>query len=61
MSDFNNHDVRSPKSTLRSRQTNKIIIMAKTTVKSGNPHPDRMPSTTGERSGKRRSNNPTKK
>lgn len=34
--------------------------MAKTTVKPGNPHPDRMPSTTGKPSGKKRSSNPPK-
>ena len=35
--------------------------MAKTTIRKGNPYPDRMPSTTGKPSGGGRSNNPPKK
>jgi len=34
--------------------------MAKTTVKPGNPNPSGMPSTTGNKSGGGRSNNPPK-
>lgn len=35
--------------------------MGKTTVKPGNPNPKGMPSTTGNPSGGKRSNNPPKK
>lgn len=48
---------------VENKDNNKLKnnIMGKTTIREGNPHPDRMPSTTGNPSGGGRSNNPPKK